>query len=65
MTKPRSVWDWNTGEPSIFLKGKGKEKFNGADTQRAVNQTRLEPRPTYLTSDSVYLKMPKLVRKIK
>jgi hypothetical protein len=63
MTK-RSVWDWNTGEPSIFLKDKTqKNQFNGVDEDRATMQTRLEPRPLYLRSDSTYLEQPKVIRK--
>jgi hypothetical protein len=61
MTSP---FNWNTGEPSIFLKApQHKNQFNGVDDARSAMQTRLEPRPTYLTSGSVYLAQPKVARK--
>lgn len=63
MTNPNSPFNWRTGEPSIFLKDKDKHKFNGVDSTRSTMQTRAEPRPLYLNSDSVYLQQPKLTRK--
>lgn len=63
MTKPRSPFDWNTGAPSIFLAKPSKNQFNGADANRSAMQTRVEPRPLYLQSDSVYLQRPKVIRK--
>lgn len=59
-----STFDWKTGAPSIFVeKGRSGNKFNGADEARSVAQVRLPPRPTYLVSDSVYLKQPKPLRR--
>jgi len=60
-TSIKSPFDWR-GESSIFTKGthKSKQTFNGANVNRAAAQIRLEPRPTYLISDSVYLKQPKI-----
>ena len=60
-TDPRSPFLWK-GQPSIFTTGsrRAAQNFNGVNTTRAANQTRLEPRPLYLVSDSVYLSKPKL-----
>jgi len=60
-TKTDSPFNWQ-GKPSIFTTGswKSAQNFNGANILRAEAQTRLEPRPTYLMSDSVYLKQPKV-----
>jgi hypothetical protein len=67
MTTPhndKAAFHWQTGEPSIFLKEKTqRNQFNGVDETRATMQTRLEPRPLYLRSDSTYLEQPKVVRK--
>jgi hypothetical protein len=60
----RSTFDWNTGEPSIFLKNaEHKNQFNGVDSTRSTMQTRIVLRPLYLRSNSLYLEQPKLVRK--
>ena len=47
-----SPFNWR-GKPSIFTQGtfKSKQVFDGANTNRAAMQTRLEPRPTYLISN--------------
>ena len=60
-----SPFNWR-GKPSIFTQGtfKSKQVFDGANTNRAAMQTRLEPRPTYLISNSIYLKQPKLTRSL-
>ncbi len=59
-----SPFNWNTGEPSIFLKEKhARNDFNGVNHQRSAMQTRVEPRPLYLVSDSVYLDQPKVMKK--
>ena len=52
-----SPFNWQ-GKPSIFTTGswKSTQNFNGANATRSANQARLEPRPTYLVSDSLYLK---------
>lgn len=64
MTK--SPFDWNTGEPSIFAaKGPQQKEFNRTNANRSIAQTRLEPRPSYLVSDSVYLAQPKPLRRFK
>lgn len=64
MTK--SPFDWNTGEPSIFaVKGPQQQDFNRTNVNRSAAQTRLEPRPSYLVSDSVYLQQPKPLRRFK
>ena len=60
-TDPRSPFNWQ-GKPSIFTTGswKSAQNFTGANSTRSANQSRLEPRPTYLVSDSLYLSKPKL-----
>ena len=56
---PRSPFNWQ-GTPSIFTTGSWKttNDFNGTNTTRSTKQSRLEPRPLYLVSDSVYMKQP-------
>lgn len=59
MTKPldpNSPFNWK-GAPSIFTTGskKSAQDFNGANTKRSEQQTRLEPRPTYIVSESKYM----------
>jgi hypothetical protein len=52
----RSTFDWNTGEPSIFVTDQPqRNQYNGVDADRAASQTRLEPRPLTLPPDSQYL----------
>jgi hypothetical protein len=65
-TDPRSPFLWQ-GKPSIFTTGNWKDThaFDGTNSIRSANQSRIEPRPMYLTSDSVYLKAPKLSRVIR
>lgn len=60
---PRSPFNWQ-GKPSIFTSGnwKAAQDFNGTNKIRSENQVRLAPRPTYMVSDSVYLKTPKITR---
>ena len=60
----KAAFHWNTGEPSIFLKEKTqKNQLNGVYSARSAMQSRIEPRPLWINSDSVYLKQPKVVRK--
>jgi len=63
---PNSPFNWQ-GRPSIFTTGnwRSAQDFSGTNTNRAAMQTRIEPRPTHLVSDSVYLKQPKMVRQFK
>jgi hypothetical protein len=58
-----SPFNWR-GKPSIFTKNDYKtvQEFNGVNSDRAARQTRVEPRPTYLVSDSVYLKSATPIR---
>lgn len=60
---PRSPFLWQ-GKPSIFTTGtwKSTQVFNGINSIRSEKQSRIEPRPMYLVSDSVYLKAPKMGR---
>ena len=56
----KSPFDWK-GEPSIFTKSKVfRADFNGTNQGRSEAQTRMPPRPFYMTSDSVYLDQPKI-----
>ena len=63
---PRSPFNWQ-GKPSIFTTGsrKAAQDFNGINKVRSEIQVRLPPRPTYLSSGSVYLKQPRLSRTLK
>ena len=61
--KPESLspflWE---GKPSIFSTGKWNvaQNFKGTNTARAAGQTRLEPRPTHIVADSIYMKQPRI-----
>jgi len=61
-----SPFNWQ-GKPSIFTTGnwRSAQNFTGANSTRSANQSRLEPRPTYITSDSVYLRAATPMRPMK
>ena len=62
VTRPiESPFNWQ-GKPSVFTTGKwnSAQNFNGTNSARSAAQIRLAPRPTYLVSDSLYLKQPKV-----
>jgi len=59
-----SPFHWQ-GQPSIFTKEVGRKAhdFNGVNKQRSTMQSRIEPRPLWLASDSLYMQQPKIERK--